>query len=693
MSEYPEWSTIATSTRVRTKTFPRLLEDMPTFLGVPVALSAKDLEGADVVIIGAPFAAGWGNTYSGVDKSAVAGGTEARAPAVDSLHQLRAGLRSRYLRLSQGRRFRRRGHSAGSELRRDGREYPRAQAAVEVKVNMALDAGAIPIVIGQNSPCGSYAIAKPIAERTKGNVGMISLDTHWDSRPMDAATATRASRAPATGKRSCTSCTRTVTVPNLVEVRRARHARGQDLRAALHRAKARTSCRCGGSAPRFGHRRLDQAARARRTKAPATSTCISTWMCWAAPGPRGGDILGDLAEPIGMTRLRSDPDRARDRAARSHRNVVHLHSAGLGGHLPDDRLRDHVSDGRARDAEEENCVIVPAQQRAESEAAANDTAGGVDNHLAALNVQQRLAVLHGIGSKEDSEQGALLVIAGAGSGKTNTLAYRVAQLVYTGADPHRILLLTFSRRAAAEMERRAGQMLHRVLGMRAARADIAAVGRHVSRRRRALAARVRRAHRPARVVHHPRPRRLRRPDGHRPPRPRPLRHEEPLSRQGHVPRHLFARGQQRGAARRRAAERLLRGARSGRPSSKRCSRRTSRRSRRRTCSTTTTCCSTGRDDGASRRSRASVGARFDHVLVDEYQDTNRLQASILLALKPDGRGVTVVGDDAQSIYSFRAATVRNILDFPDAVRARRARRDARAQLPLDAADPRRVATR
>ena len=60
-----------------------------------------------------------------------------------------------------------------------------------------------------------------------------------------------------------------------------------------------------------------------------------------------------------------------------------------------------------------------------------------------------------------------------------------------------------------------------------------------------------------------------------------------------------------------------------------------------------------------------VADRFDHVLVDEYQDTNRLQASILLALKPNGRGLTVVGDDAQSIYSFRAATVRNILDFPE----------------------------
>ena len=59
-----------------------------------------------------------------------------------------------------------------------------------------------------------------------------------------------------------------------------------------------------------------------------------------------------------------------------------------------------------------------------------------------------------------------------------------------------------------------------------------------------------------------------------------------------------------------------------------------------------------------------LSSGFDHVLVDEYQDTNRLQASILLALKPKGSGLTVVGDDAQSIYSFRAATVRNILDFP-----------------------------
>jgi DNA helicase-2/ATP-dependent DNA helicase PcrA len=61
---------------------------------------------------------------------------------------------------------------------------------------------------------------------------------------------------------------------------------------------------------------------------------------------------------------------------------------------------------------------------------------------------------------------------------------------------------------------------------------------------------------------------------------------------------------------------------------------------------------------------SEVGALFDHILVDEYQDTNVLQAEILLRLRPDGRGVTVVGDDAQAIYSFRAASVENIRSFP-----------------------------
>ncbi len=61
---------------------------------------------------------------------------------------------------------------------------------------------------------------------------------------------------------------------------------------------------------------------------------------------------------------------------------------------------------------------------------------------------------------------------------------------------------------------------------------------------------------------------------------------------------------------------------------------------------------------------SELGQRFQHVLVDEYQDTNTLQAEILLAMKPQGHGLCVVGDDAQAIYSFRAAEVANILEFP-----------------------------
>src|SRR5216110_2632440 len=90
---------------------------------------------------------------------------------------------------------------------------------------------------------------------------------------------------------------------------------------------------------------------------------------------------------------------------------------------------------------------------------------GPDAFLAQLNVEQRLAVEHGTGPKSPDD-GPLLVIAGAGSGKTNTLAYRVAHLVLKGVDPQRILLLTFSRRAAEEMVRRAGHVLSQALDAR-----------------------------------------------------------------------------------------------------------------------------------------------------------------------------------------------------------------------------------
>ncbi len=87
------------------------------------------------------------------------------------------------------------------------------------------------------------------------------------------------------------------------------------------------------------------------------------------------------------------------------------------------------------------------------------------DYLQKLNPDQRAAVEHGVGADADGRP--LLVIAGAGSGKTDTLAHRVAHLVMNGADPHRILLLTFSRRAAAEMERRAERILNRATGTNA----------------------------------------------------------------------------------------------------------------------------------------------------------------------------------------------------------------------------------
>ena len=83
-----------------------------------------------------------------------------------------------------------------------------------------------------------------------------------------------------------------------------------------------------------------------------------------------------------------------------------------------------------------------------------------------LNPEQELAVEHGIGDPQGP--GPLLVVAGAGSGKTAMLAHRVAALILAGADPKRIMLATFSRRAAAELGRRVERLLARRLAPEAA---------------------------------------------------------------------------------------------------------------------------------------------------------------------------------------------------------------------------------
>jgi DNA helicase-2/ATP-dependent DNA helicase PcrA len=63
--------------------------------------------------------------------------------------------------------------------------------------------------------------------------------------------------------------------------------------------------------------------------------------------------------------------------------------------------------------------------------------------------------------------------------------------------------------------------------------------------------------------------------------------------------------------------------------------------------------------------RAALGDRYTYIMVDEYQDTNRMQADIVRLLAMRHGNVMVVGDDAQSIYSFRGATIQNILEFPE----------------------------
>ena len=299
MSDYPEWPVIFNSQRVRRKSFPRLAEDMPTFLGVPAALSANDLEGADVVIIGAPFAAGWGDQYSGVDKTLwLAGAKRVRQQSIryngyvqdfdlDVLEELRI------VDFGDANIPPEASYVATVE------NILRAQVAVEEKVNAALDAGAIPIVIGQNSPCGSYAIAKPIAERARGKVGVISLDTHWDARPIDAATMDPRIAGSGSWKHKLYEFHKNVTVPNLVEIgeRGMLEDKSYVRRFVREGANFVPMWRVRGELGIEGLVKLLAKAYER-----TSDVYVHFDMdVLGGAGPAPGDLLGDLAEPIGMT--------------------------------------------------------------------------------------------------------------------------------------------------------------------------------------------------------------------------------------------------------------------------------------------------------------------------------------------------------------------------------------------------------
>jgi DNA helicase II / ATP-dependent DNA helicase PcrA len=273
--------------------------------------------------------------------------------------------------------------------------------------------------------------------------------------------------------------------------------------------------------------------------------------------------------------------------------------------------------------------------------------------LEALNPAQQAVVDHG--------DGPLLVVAGAGSGKTQTLAHRVAALIGRGADPRRILLLTFTRRAAAEMTRRVARICRATARERDAGLGWAGTFH-------AVANRLLRMH-AASVGLDPAFTLLDREDSadllDR------LRHEQGLSKtRERFPRKgtclaIYSRVVNTQGALRATLEDAFPWCLSWEePLRALFAAYTEGKAARQVLDY---------DDlllywfhlMGEPALAARVASLFDHVLVDEYQDTNALQAEILCRLKPSGQGVTVVGDDAQSIYSFRAASVRNILGFPE----------------------------
>ena len=287
---------------------------------------------------------------------------------------------------------------------------------------------------------------------------------------------------------------------------------------------------------------------------------------------------------------------------------------------------------------------------------------GGTNYLAALNPEQRRAVEHGV-STGPNIAGPLLVIAGAGSGKTNTLAHRVAHLIVHGTDPSRILLLTFSRRAAAEMERRAQRIIAGAVGeARSAANPIPWSGTF-----HAVGAKLLRLYAgsvgldPAFTIHD-------REDSA--DLINLVRHDQGLSEKAKrfplkstclaiysravnstEPLDVVLRKQFPWCV---EWENDLRNLFDGYVEAKQ---------KQHVLDYDDLLLYWGALMQVPELAR-DVGDLFDHVLVDEYQDTNALQAAILLGLKPNGSGLTVVGDDAQAIYGFRAASVRNILDFP-----------------------------
>ena len=182
---YPSWDEIHNLFWLENVEFPQLDGETPSFMRVPIAATSEELKGADAAIIGAPYVAGYGE-YGGVGK-------DEWLAAPKRVRQQSARYGSGYVQefdldVFEYLKVVDYGDAAIPPEVNDAptpENILRAQAAVVDKVGDCLDAGALPIVIGQNSPCASYAVAKPVADRIDGKVGCICLDTHWDAKPID----------------------------------------------------------------------------------------------------------------------------------------------------------------------------------------------------------------------------------------------------------------------------------------------------------------------------------------------------------------------------------------------------------------------------------------------------------------------------------------------------------------------------
>ncbi|HVX41100.1 MAG TPA: ATP-dependent helicase [Gemmatimonadaceae bacterium] len=267
---------------------------------------------------------------------------------------------------------------------------------------------------------------------------------------------------------------------------------------------------------------------------------------------------------------------------------------------------------------------------------------------AELNSEQAAAATHG--------EGPLLIIAGAGTGKTRTLVYRVAHLIECGVPPERILLLTFTRRAAHEMlsraERLVGSSSTRVqggtfhgTGHRLLRqfGEEAGLPRDFSIMDQGDAEDLMQLAR-ANLGFGKQEKRFPKKESLHYIYSRHLNTEKPAEEilESEFPQFVEYT---------RDIVRIF-------------AEYTSRKAERNLVDYDDLLLFWALMLEQSPALADRIAGLYDHVLVDEYQDTNLLQARILRGMCRAHANITVVGDDAQSIYSFRGAHFRNILDFP-----------------------------